>query len=906
MSETTYTAFVVSHTHWDREWHRPFQQFRMRLVEMTDDLLDLLECDPDYKAFYWDGQTVVIDDYLEIRPENAERLRRHFASGRLYTGPWYVQPDEFLVSGESFLRNLFVGRRMCEEWGTGAAVGYAPDAFGHISQMPQILRGFGMDNAVLFRGITADQVDAEFDWQSPDGSSVLCVKMPDDNAYSNFYYCFRDTLGDTDRDAPIDPAQVLAEATVLLDNSIHERPTTRNLLWMDGVDHIFAQPRTPEIIRTVNDRMGEQVRTVHSTLPAFLEALRADMPELKTVVGELRVSNRRWKLQALLAHVASSRIHLKQLNHRCETLLERWAEPWSALAWRLGRPYPEGFLREAWRQLLLNQPHDSLCGCSVDQVHRDMLPRYEQCLQIGETLTADAFAYIAEQVNTLSSIQNPKSSQESNRASAGSTHAVIQNAVASLVVFNPLGWARERENIEVVVELPADGAPQGIAVAGSDGTAVPCVVEPMKDCHRLSQAPHDIPAGQHLKRWKIRFPASVPAFGYAAYTVIGQDKPNENPSDLRGVGAGLENEYLRVEVAANGTFTLTDKATGQVFRNCLLFEDGGDFGDGYNYVRPPRDQVVTTAEQNVTGGQGLWSYRDETVGRLFLQHVWYVPSAREGEGRNDVVFAPVNIQAALSLAPGAKRLDIALTVTNAARDHRLRVLFPTGLSGAAHSHAEQAFDVVARPIEQPDCADWREPQPSTGPQKTFVNVSDGTAGLCLINRGIPEYEVKDDPERTIALTLLRCTGSGVGAPEEQEEGQMQETYTFDLALLPHAGGWESAQVWREAHAFNVPMRAAQTSLHEGSLPVSQSFLSVTPGAMVPTAVKRSEDGSALVVRAVNYGSDAAQAQFGSSLPFSTAESARLDESRLEILQIANGTVSVDASSRRIVTVRWSG
>ncbi|HYD47243.1 MAG TPA: hypothetical protein VEB21_02785, partial [Terriglobales bacterium] len=109
--------FVVPHTHWDREWYQTFQDFRCRLVRLTDRLLDLLERDPSFSHFHFDGQTIVLEDYLEVRPENRPRLRRLIATGRIAVGPWYVLPDEFLVSGESLIRNLQIGHRIAAQFG---------------------------------------------------------------------------------------------------------------------------------------------------------------------------------------------------------------------------------------------------------------------------------------------------------------------------------------------------------------------------------------------------------------------------------------------------------------------------------------------------------------------------------------------------------------------------------------------------------------------------------------------------------------------------------------------------------------------------------------------------------------------------------------------------------------------
>src|SRR5512140_1403397 len=136
---------IVSHSHWDREWYKSFEQFRSMLVNMVDDLLDLLARDPAYVCFTLDGQTIVLDDYLAVRPEREPELRRLVREGRLMIGPWYVLPDEFLVSGEATVRNLLTGTHRARDFGAEMKVGYIPDSFGHIAMMPAVLRGFGID-----------------------------------------------------------------------------------------------------------------------------------------------------------------------------------------------------------------------------------------------------------------------------------------------------------------------------------------------------------------------------------------------------------------------------------------------------------------------------------------------------------------------------------------------------------------------------------------------------------------------------------------------------------------------------------------------------------------------------------------------------------------------------------------
>src|SRR5215469_15623097 len=175
----THHLILVPHTHWDREWYLTFQQFRMKLVRAVDKVLEALETDPEFSYFMLDGQTIVLEDYLEVRPENAERLQRLAQQGRLLIGPWYLQPDEFLVGAESLIRNLQTGRRMAEPYGGAMPVGYVPDTFGHNAQLPQILRGFGLDTAVFWRGLLPEVESGAFRWVAPDGSDVLVVWLHD-------------------------------------------------------------------------------------------------------------------------------------------------------------------------------------------------------------------------------------------------------------------------------------------------------------------------------------------------------------------------------------------------------------------------------------------------------------------------------------------------------------------------------------------------------------------------------------------------------------------------------------------------------------------------------------------------------------------------------------------------------
>ena len=181
------TGLVVSHTHWDREWYLTFLEFRIRLVKLIDKLLRICKENPRFASFQLDGQTLPLEDYLAIRPENEKMLAKYISEGKIVVGPWYVLADEFLESAEGIIRNLLIGHKISAKFGATMKIGYVPDTFGHIWQLPQVLRGFGIPFSYVFRGYPPlfggfeeykgknDDTPLEYLWSAPDGSTVLTL-----------------------------------------------------------------------------------------------------------------------------------------------------------------------------------------------------------------------------------------------------------------------------------------------------------------------------------------------------------------------------------------------------------------------------------------------------------------------------------------------------------------------------------------------------------------------------------------------------------------------------------------------------------------------------------------------------------------------------------------------------------
>ena len=415
---------VVPHTHWDREWYLPFEQFRLLLGERIDGVLDTLERDPSFTSFTLDGQAIVLEDYLDVRPEHEGRLRALLAAGRLEVGPSYVLPDEILVGGESLVRNLLLGRRVCRRFGVEPSrAGYLPDSFGHPAQLPQILAGFGIRTFLFSRGLgdEIDDVGVVFRWRSGPAEVVACQMLPH---YDNFA-----------RLTWHHDAEQRVRGIVERFGDLAHSAGQDEILLANGSDHLPIEPELPTILEDLTQTFGVPFR-----IGRFEEHAPAG-DGLSVHEGELVGS----RLQNVLRGVNSARIYLKQANERAEQRLLSIETAAALRTLRAGAPYPAAELRLAWRDLLRNHPHDSICGCSCDEVHRDMLVRYEQLDRTLDLVERAALGVGGALVNTLpyrrrrvregSLVELDGFSASRPDPFIGSSESVDLEAIAELVTF---------------------------------------------------------------------------------------------------------------------------------------------------------------------------------------------------------------------------------------------------------------------------------------------------------------------------------------------------------------------------------------------------------------------------------------------------------------------------------------
>lgn len=906
--------YVVSHTHWDREWYQDFQGFRARLVYMMDELIAHMESDPEYRHFTLDGQTIVLDDYLDIRPENRERLERLIRSGRIAIGPWYVMPDEFLVSGESLIRNLAKGMRQARAWGVQPmASGYVTDIFGHNSQLPQILRGFGIDNAVLFRGFNGDADTAEIWWEAADGSRVLGLKLDEDRCYSDFYFALRWPFYDRGSDYEAHREELLERAEAWLAFK-RRRATTPIGIGLDGVDHIEIEPRLGWLLRELNASDRLDTTFEHAHLSDYLAALRAGIGELPVYKGELKVQGYTGVNNWVPENTLSSRVHLKQMNHRCETLLEKWAEPLGVMTALDGRPYPRRFLAKSWGYLLQNHPHDSICGCSIDQVHRDMLYRFDQSRLIAEQMTREQMEYVTAHLD--------------GNALQGR---------ASLTLFNP---AQTPVNgvVEAELTLPA-GTDAAVAMKELRGTSFRlCDSGGQETPHQLldiragsferSRPYRDLPRGEAVDRFRIALKAKVPAYGYAVYTLekftivhpeTGEYSAPRLVAPVRYLGAMQvddnvwENGAVRLEAMSDGTLALTDLRSGRVYGNLLTFEDEADIGDGWSHVAPPGNE---TFRSTGTRAEISTVWDGPLCARLRVRTRLRVPARiQPGDLRRSDDLTEIELTTDIDLRKDDPLVTCRTSVRNTARDHRLKVLFPTAMRTDVY-HTNTAFDLVRRPIPRPDWTDRLRKDFDVVPYNGIVALEDDTGGLAVYSQGLYEAVVRDNRSRTIALTLFRSTNKEV-MTDGGDSGQLLGELEFRYALRPFAAADENraALLWKEYQAYAAGIRSVNRKAdanpsfksiphsREASLPLERSFLRVDSDGLIVSAVKAAEDAEdAYVVRLFNALDRATEGRLTFDRPLVSAHEVDLDERSESALAFADGSLTIAAAPKRIVTL----
>ncbi|MBK4815095.1 alpha-mannosidase [Enterococcus faecium] len=829
-----------------------YEQHHMRLIELIDDLLELFEVDPSFNSFHLDGQTIILDDYLQVRPEKRQAIQQAINEGKLRIGPFYILQDDFLISSESNVRNMLIGMEESRKWGTPVMLGYFPDTFGNMGQTPQLMKQAGISAAAFGRGVKPIGFDnqvleaenyssqySEMWWKGPDQTAIFGLLFA--NWYSN------------GNEIPVEKEAALAFWKQKLADA-EQYASTNHLLMMNGVDHQPVQKDISKAIHLANELFPDY-EFIHSNFTDYLEAVQKDVPEdLGSVEGEL--TSQETDGWYTLANTASARVYLKQWNTKVQRQLENITEPLATMAYEVSGNYPHDQLDYAWKTLMQNHPHDSICGCSVDSVHREMIPRFEKADEVGKYLAQDSLEQLTAAIDTTGF---PKDS-------------------FPFVIVNTAGMDKTGE-AEITIELErkrfAEGIPEQLYqelenlpkrkyhVETKSGATIPAILS-----EETVQFGYDLPKDRfrvpYMARMiKVTLPLeNMPAFSWETFALVeGEAKAEEKETMIHQSGRIIENGPLHLTIEKNGTITMEDRKNKRKLNNLHIFEDIGDIGNEYIFKQPFCDQPILSSNKENSEVKVLVD-TPEIAKISILQEMEIPVSADERLEKEQQMVVEfryrkaerskekriLQIKTIMTIRKDSKKIDFETTLDNQMKDHRLRVLFPTKLH-VEHHEADSIFEVVKRPNHV--SKSWENP---TNPQhqQAFVNIHDEEYGVTVGNFGLNEYEVTEDGQ--IAVTLLRSVGE-LGdwgyfpTPEAQCLGEHRFNYSIELH-----GPEEKFSTYLHAYAAQIPFSTQQIKHHEGTLISKQQYLTIKSETFAITALKRSKFSDKVVVRGFNMSS----------------------------------------------------
>ncbi|MBC1666287.1 alpha-mannosidase [Listeria welshimeri] len=831
-------AHIISHSHWDREWFLPLESLRFRLVTLMDEVEALLDKENGFNHFHMDGQMIMLEDYLAVKPAKKEKMKQLVSEGKLRIGPWYMLQDAFLTSGEANIRNLQYGLEMAEEFGQVEKIGYFPDTFGLYGQVPQLMRQAGFDTVVFGRGVNPTGFNnqvfdsafaskySEMFWESPDGSKVLGILLA--NWYSN------------GNEIPVDKE----EAKDFWDKKladVERFASTDDWLFMNGCDHQPVQIDLAEALEVARE-LYPDVDFIHSHFEKYQDAVKAGLkPEkLQTVHGEL--TSQQSDGWSTLANTASSRIYLKQANAKIERLLERLAEPISVMATEAGVSYPHEYLAFAWKLLMENQIHDSITGCSLDEVHREMEARFEKVEQRAMAIIQNAAQKITEQIAT-NDAGIPITVFHAGGMEA--TRTVELELETDAIHFSDM-------HFELIPDELAKLPEQSFRLETRDGKEIPVIVESLGTRFNYNLPERKFRDSYFARKYKLTFVVgNLPAVGYEtiyAYPVHLEDNNTEITQDFQ-----LENRYLKVEVAPNGTYTILDKQTAVEIAGVGAYEDAGDIGNEYMFKETGDNLRLNTLDSTPF----IRVLREDELGKTIeIKHeieipvsaskafaeekrrlVWH-PDRKSDRSENHTTF---RITTELTLNKQDKQLNIRINFVNSVDDHRLRVILPTGKQTETHQ-AGSVFEVVTRANKQ--VKEWTNPAKDNRKQG-FV----ASGNMVVASLGLPEYEVSEQGD-SIELTLLRAVseiGDWGDFPAYEAECHREITAEFHLILTDEPDVANTA-IPAQVNALLSPVFAIQhTSKKEKVLPETKDFAKwKTADGFVFSAWKLAKDNQPII------------------------------------------------------------
>ncbi|PLR95943.1 mannosylglycerate hydrolase [Bacillus sp. T33-2] len=862
---------IVPHMHWDREWYFSTEESRILLVNNMEEIMDMLENDPDYPNYVLDGQTSILEDYFAVKPENKDRVKKLVQEGRLIIGPWYTQTDEMVVGGESIVRNLLYGIKDSEEFGSPMRIGYLPDSFGQTSQMPQILNGFDIKYSIFWRGTSERHGTdkTEFYWESDEGSRVLVQLFPLGYAIGKYLPEHEEKLQER-----------IDKYFAVLDRGA----TTDHIILPNGHDQMPIQKNIFTIIEKLQKLYPDREFFLSKYENVFREIEKNN--SLPTLQGEFLDG----KYMRVHRSIYSTRMDIKAANARIENRITNVLEPLAALAYSLGFEYHHGLIELIWKEIMKNHAHDSIGCCCSDKVHQEIWNRFFLAEEKVDQLINFYKRKIVDSIDTESSDDR-------------------------LTVFNLLPYDRaEVVTTTVITKLKSfkllnDHLTETeFEVLGSE------IMDPgLIDRQIVHYGNYD-----PFIKYTVQLKDRIPALGYKTYFVAAAD--NEMTNSVTSADKA-ETDYYEITVNENGTLNIFDKTLNKMFDDVLLLEDGGDDGDEYDFSPVPgetliySDQIVAKTEIR----------QNQYSAVIDIQYTLEVPGDLEKRQEN-VKDSSVDIHLVVTVPNHSPIIDVKLNIDNHARDHRLRALIPTGIA-SKFSVSDNQFgyikrDVYDKAMDVWEQENWDERPDSIYPMLSFVGLSDEDHGVSVLTNSTREYEIVGKDYDTIAITLFRGVGflgkeemlrrpgrpSGIKLPTP--DSQMLGKLSLQFGIVTHKGSVFEANVGRLAKEYltpvevynKIPYDAMKLNKADVKTPASFSLLKETDPTVVLSTLKKAEKDERFVLRFYNPADEEKTASFEWNRSIGQAHTANLNEEPVEALEVSDNKVQVNVKANQVRSI----
>ncbi|MBQ9789077.1 MAG: hypothetical protein IJW31_05730 [Lentisphaeria bacterium] len=780
--------YYFNATHWDREWYQGFQEYRKYLVDMAENLFDNFENAPEYNKFTFDGQTICLEDIEEIRPDLKEKLVKYISENKLNIGPWYVMPDEFLVSGEAIIRNWLIGEKVAKNYGGKCwPVCYICDIFGHTSQMPQLIKKFEFDGGVFWRGIDSKIKPFCF-WQSPDKSEVKMVRLSPCDGYADFTLRVVNWTNDK---LDEENFKTLFKEWVEKNKDFYGE----NFILSDALEHTMPLGDMSILFKWISD-LYQEAEIIHTDYrEVFADEYNTELQKIhnEQIVPCDNGRHVDWQISATL----SSRYDIKRGNDLLQNKLEKVIDP--SLAWMsLNGNTKFNYLADyAWKSLIKNHPHDSICGCSKDSVHRAMLSRFEDIDQVNFVTSEEILSNDREHVSGKS-IRDVYPHQSGHPEVVRAEGA--DDGRYTVRICNTLPHKIKKISELELAFLSLKPYPEKMA-------------EPFGyefiNCFRIyDEAGNEIPYQiRDIKRNQLKRFYRTDVRRYDVYNIVLETelKPSSwtsfrvEPSvdskvrffdSLFVNPESISNGKIRVDVKSDGTFDITDLRNNKVYPKQNNYFLDREIGDGWNHVRPVGNKrVIASSSAQVRVTCNMPNYAEFEITRFYQVPAELIYSSNINETFSGVEesaeIRTLKIISRVGIDSFSSNVHVKTQIDNNILDCRLQLRVPTMIEG--DYFANQMFYFINRPEGRTWGKLSETFKESEVVEKNFngiIGKGDKNGGIAFVaDAGLHEAgtSAEDGEYHSMIVTLFRAFRRTVHTNGEVE-GQLLKKMEFNYVL----------------------------------------------------------------------------------------------------------------------------